>query len=171
MNPKENSHDSLVERALVGFDLAAEHHLANCSPCEEERERVQEVLRKFGKASRQLASRPETFWEMQAARIRAARGDAGQRPRLTMALVASVAVLVLLAFASLSKVPKDAPVASTAPMVQTDADHELLLAVERAVDCDTPVALAPVTLMVGEDGGGLPLNATSEKKETGNHEN
>ena len=53
MNPNENSHDPLVERALVGLDLAAEHHLANCAPCQTERERVQEALRR-------TAARPST---------------------------------------------------------------------------------------------------------------
>src|SRR5258708_6579118 len=58
MNPNENSHDPLVERALVGLDLAAEHHLANCAPCQTERERVQEALQLFGARPPGLARAP-----------------------------------------------------------------------------------------------------------------
>ncbi|MGC2193846.1 MAG: hypothetical protein WA628_04160, partial [Terriglobales bacterium] len=105
MNSNENMHDPLVERALVGLDLAAERHIAHCPPCQTEREKVEAALREFGAASRQAASRPEIFWEQQASRIRAAHRESGQRSRLTMALAPSVVVLLLLAFAMLGRAP------------------------------------------------------------------
>lgn len=172
MNSNENSHDPLVERALVGFDLAAEHHIANCEPCQQERERVEGALRQFGAANRECAQRPESFWEQQATRIRAARVESGPKSRLGMALVPSLAVLMLVAFAALHRAPHATPIVNTAPaVVQTDSDHDLLVAVERAVESDTPQALAPVTLMVEEDEGIAPLNKTSEGKETRSHAN
>jgi hypothetical protein len=171
MNSDENSHDSLVARALVGFDLAAEHHIAHCPPCQTERERVEDAVRQFSVANREYASRPEVFWEQQAARIRAARRESGQRSRLTMTLVPSMVVLLLLAIAVLGRAPGARPAAVTTPSVQTDSDHELLLEVERAVGTGTPHALEPATLMVEESNGSGPLNSTSENKETRSHEN
>jgi len=73
MNSNENAHDPLVEQALVGFDLAAEHHIAHCGPCQAERERVEAALRQFGAANREYANRPASFWEQQAESIRAAQ--------------------------------------------------------------------------------------------------
>jgi hypothetical protein len=173
MNSNENSHDPLVDQALVGFDLAAEHHIANCQPCQSERERVENALRQFATVNREYASRPQNFWEQQAARIRAARSEAGQRSGLAMRLVPSAVVLLVLAFAVLSPIPGSRPVAVTTPAaVQTDSDHELLMEVERAVQTDTPPALEPATLlMVEESDGNLPLNTTSENKEPRSHEN
>jgi hypothetical protein len=172
MNSNENSHDPLVDQALVGFDLAAEHHIANCPPCQSERERVEDALRQFATVNREYASRPENFWEQQAARIRAARSENGQRSGLAMRLVPSAVVLLLLALAVLSRIPGSRPVAVTTPAaVQTDSDHELLVEVERALQSDTPLALEPATLMVEESDGNLPLNTTSEDKEPRSHEN
>jgi hypothetical protein len=171
MNSNQNSHDPLVERALVGFDLTAEHHLANCPPCQSEREEVEDALRQFAALNREYANRPEIFWEQQAARIRAARSESGQRSGLNMKLVPSMVVLLLLAFAVLSRIPASHPTAVTTPPVRTDPDHELLMEVERAVQTDTPHALEPATLMVEESDGNLPLNATSQKKEPRSHEN
>ncbi len=171
MNANENTHDSLLERALVSFDLAAEHHIAHCQPCQTEREKVEAALRQFGAASRQSASRPEIFWEQQASRIRAAQRQYGQPSRLTMTLVPTVVVLLLVAFAMLGRGPGVRPVAVATPAVQSDSDHQLLLEIERAVRADTPLALEPATLMVEESDGNLPLHTSSEKKETRSHEN
>jgi hypothetical protein len=176
MNSNENAHDPLVERALVGFDLAAEHHIANCQPCQAERERMEAALRHFADAHREYANRPESFWEQQAARIWAARRESRRGSRLTMALVPSLAVLLLVAFAVLGRAPGVRPVVTATPMVQTpvvqkDSDHELLLEVERAIQTDTPLALEPATLMVDESDSNLPLNTTSQRKDTRSHEN
>jgi hypothetical protein len=171
MTSNHKSHDPLLERALTGFDLAAEHHMANCQPCQTEREHMEEVLRQFGAANREYASRPENFWEQQAARIRTARSECGQRSRLTMTLVPSVVVLLLLAFTILGRTPGIRPMVATTSAERIDPDHELLLEVERALQADTPLALQPATLMVEEDNGELPTNTGSERKEIRTHEN
>jgi hypothetical protein len=172
MNSNENAHDPLVEQALIGFDLAAEHHIAHCEPCQTERERVEEALRGFGAANREYANRPASFWEQQAASIRAAQQASVRRSRATLALIPSVVVLLLLGFAVLGRAPAVRPVAvAPATAVQTDADHELLLGVERAIGADTPMALQPATLMVEESSSNEPLNSTYESKERRSHEN
>jgi hypothetical protein len=172
MNSNENTHDPLVERALVSFDLAAEHHIANCQPCQTKRDRVEDALRQFAAANREYANRPETFWELQAARIRSVNKDSDARSRLTLSLVPSLVILLLAAFAILGRAPGLRPVVPPiAAAPQVDADHELLLEVERAIQTDTPLALEPVTLMVDESDGNLPLDTTSEEKEIRSHDN
>ena len=171
MNSNENAHDPLVERALVGFDLAAEHHIAHCDPCQTERERVEEALRQFGAANREYANRPNSFWEQQAESIRAAQQASVRRSHATVALVPSVVVLLLLGFAVLGRAPGVRPVAVAPRPAQTDSDHELLVGVERAMRTDTPRALQPATLMVEESIGNEPLNSTYESEERRSHEN
>lgn len=177
MNANENTHEPLVDRALVGFDLAAEHHLANCQPCQEERERVEEALRMFSAANRQYANRPESFWEQQALRIRAARNDRARTSRAALTLTPGLAVLLLIGAALLSRVPSSKPVtvAMTPPATQTTSvglsDHELLLEVERAMQSDTPLSLEPAMLMVEENDSGMPLNSSNARKEPRTHEN
>ena len=170
MNTGENSHELLVEKALVGFDLAAEHHLAHCAPCQEERERVGEALREFGNASRQHTGQPEIFWEQQAARIRAARGERAQRARLGLTLAPGLALLLLLAFALLSREPgaRPTPAAATA---QVDSDYELLVEVERVVETDTPLSLEPAMLTIEQDDSRASTSSTHSGKEPRSHEN
>lgn len=175
MNSNDNSHEPLVDQVLVGFDLAAEHHIANCQPCQAERERMEDVLRQFATANREYATRPESFWEQQAARIRAASIQSRQRSRMAMALAPSLVVLLLAAFAILGRAPGVRPLETTnhavhAPMIPMDSDHELLLGVERAMQADTPLALEPATLMV-EESDNLPVDTTLERKESRSHEN
>jgi len=171
MNSNDNTHGPLVERAVVSFDLAAEHHMAGCQPCQAERDHVENALREFAAANREYTTRPEEFWEMQAARIRAARTESDTRSRITMTLVPSVVVLLLAAFAILGRAPSVRPMRSAVPAAQIDADHELLLEVERAIQSDTPRALEPATLMVEEGDGTLPLDPALQNKETRSHEN
>jgi hypothetical protein len=168
MNANENSHDPLVERALVGLDLAAEHHLANCAPCQTERDRVQEALQLFGAANREYANRSETFWEKQAARIRAAQTERSHRSRLAMTLTPGLAVLMLLAFALLHRAPVSPPVQ---PVAQIDYDHELLVEVERAVQTATPLSLQAATLMVEESDSTRPMHSANSAKEIRSNEN
>jgi len=158
MNSNDNTHDPLVERALVSFDLAAEHHIAECQPCQAERDHVENVLREFAAANREYAKRPEDFWEVQAARISAARRESDAKSRRTMTLVPSVVVLLLAAFAILGRAPVVRSTGPAAPVAQVDSDHELLLEVERAIQTDTPRALEPATLMVEESGSTLTLD-------------
>jgi tRNA/tmRNA/rRNA uracil-C5-methylase (TrmA/RlmC/RlmD family) len=171
MNVNDNSHEQLVDQALSGFDLAAEHHIANCHPCQVQRERLEEAFRDFGAANREYAQRPENFWERQTAAIRASRIRAQQRSRMTMALVPSLAVLLLMAVAMLGRAPGVRPVTTPTRAQAIDPDHELLLRVERAIQADTPLALEPATLMVDEREAGLLVDANSDRKEIRSHEN
>jgi hypothetical protein len=170
MNPNDKSHDPLVERALVGFDLAAEHHLANCGPCQTERERVEDALRQFGAANREYANRSESFWEQQAAKIRAARSERTGRSGLALTLTPGLAVLLLLAFALLGPGPVSRPAPAAAVRAQPDSDHALLVEVERAIQSETPLSLGPAALMIEADDSG-PMNSTNSSKEPGSHEN
>jgi len=176
MNPNGNTHDPLVERALMGFDLAAEHHLANCQPCQDERERVEEALRLFGAAKREYANRPESFWEQQAQRIRAAGNERARKSSVALMLTPGLAVLLLIGAALLSRVPNSLPssaIASSPTTAKLDrlSDHELLLEVERAVQSDTPLSLEPAMLMVEENDSGMPLSSSNARKEPHTHEN
>jgi hypothetical protein len=177
MNTNENTHEPLVDRALVGFDLAAEHHLANCQPCQQERERVEEALRLFRAANREYANRPESFWEQQALRIRAARSDRARKSRAALTLTPGLAVLLLVGAALVSRVPssRPQPIVVNPPVAQATpvglSDHELLLEVERAVQSDTPLSLEPAMLMVEENDSSMPLNSSNARKEPHTHEN
>ena len=89
-----------------------------------------------------------------------------------MALVPSIAVLLLAAGVILGRAPGVRPAAvPKAVSAQVDPDHELLLEVERAIQADTPRALEPAMLMVEESEGNMPLNTSSERKEIRSHEN
>jgi len=173
MNINENSHEPLVERALIGFDLAAEHHLANCEPCQQERESVREALSLFGAAQREYANRPEIFWEQQAARIRAARNEQVKKSRIALSLTPGLAVLLLLGFALVTRGTKvsPAPTSINSAAAPAISDQELLMEVERAVQSDTPLSLEPATLMVEEDAGSMPMNSQNSSKELRTHEN
>ena len=171
MKSNNNTHDPLVERALAGFDLAAEHHIAECQPCQAERDQVEDALRQFATANREYAQRPEDFWELQAARIRTARRDTESKSRLTTTLIPSLVILLLAAFAMLGRGPRVHQNQPAAPVAQVDSDHELLLEVERAIHSDTPRALEPATLMVDESDGNPPLDPALQNKETRSHEN
>lgn len=171
MNSNNNTHDPLVERALAGFDLAAEHHIAECQPCQAERDQVEDALRQFATANREYAQRPEDFWELQAARIRTARRETESKSRLTTTLIPSLVILLLAAFAMLGRGPRVHQNQPAAPVAQVDSDHELLLEVERAIHSDTPRALEPATLMVDESDGNPPLDPALQNKETRSHEN
>jgi predicted anti-sigma-YlaC factor YlaD len=172
MNTNENSHEPLVERALIGFDLASGHHLANCEPCQQERERVQEALNLFRAAQRESANRPEIFWEQQAARIRAARNEQMKRSRIAPSLTPGLAVLLLLGITLVARTPKvdPAPTSISAAAVQQVSDQELLMEVERAVQSGTPLSLGPATLMVEEDADSRPMNSQNAHKELRTHE-
>jgi hypothetical protein len=171
MKSNDNPHDPLVERAVVSFDLAAEHHLAECPPCQTERDRLQDVLRRFANANREHTARPETFWQQQALRIEAARQKSETRSRLTTTLVPAVIALLFAAFVLLGRIPVVPTAATVAAPAQADPDHELLLEIERTIQADTPRALEPATLIVDERENNLPLGSTSNRKEIHSHEN
>jgi hypothetical protein len=143
-----NSHEPLIDRALIGLDLAAEHHLAHCSCCQGEREKTEQALRRYAEKQREEASRPESFWDEQAARIRGARVSLRRQPPVVAVLASAATLLLVLGVALAPQRRIQTPQKSAA--LQNISDHDLLLAVERAVDNGTPYALEPVALMVDE---------------------
>lgn len=143
-----DSHAPLVDRALMGLDLAAEHHLANCPCCQGEREKTERALERYAAFEREQVERQETFWADQATRIRAACNSVRRRPAAAAALVPALGLLLVLGLGlMLRRQPVPAPPVAH---IRTVSDHELLLAVESAVDNGTPYALEPVALMVEE---------------------
>lgn len=171
MSSEQDAHEPLVEHALVGLDLAAEHHIANCDPCQAERERLEEALRQFGAANREYAARSKEFWDEQVAQIRQKRRASGNRGRMAAALAPALATLLFVGVFLVNHGPRVQPSAETAPAAQVDSDHELLVAVERAVESDTPQALAPLAWVEEENDASTPSVMRSNHKESRSHEN
>lgn len=168
MNENANSHEPLVDTALIGLDLTAEHHLANCPCCQVEREKTEQALRHFADLQWEAASRPESFWEQQLARIHAARRASERRSAVRAALVPAIAVIVLLAFAL---APQKRPAPKPAAQAQAVSDHDLLVEVQRAVDNGTPYALEPVALVDDDSNANSPIQANKNSKELRSHAN
>jgi hypothetical protein len=161
MNQNPNSHEPLIDSALIGLDLTAEHHLAHCPCCQGEREKTEQALRQFAELEREQASRSEAFWEEQTARIRAARAGMARRASPAAILVPALVLLLVL---GLALTPRRQP--PTRPtQTQEVSDHDLLVAVERAVDNGTPYALEPVALVAdeAESSPALPKANVSHK--------
>ena len=119
-NLDPNSHEPLIDSALIGLDLSAEHHLANCHCCQGEREKTEQALREFADLQREQANRPEPFWENQAASIREARAQISQRSPLRTALVPALALLLLLA---LQLTPQKESSPKPVQQTQSISDH------------------------------------------------
>ena len=149
-NPKSESqsHEPLVDRALMGIDLAAEHHLANCPCCQGEREKTEQALRHYSAFQREEAGREDNFWNEQAHRIQVACHALRPRSNAAARLVPALALVMVLGLGlALWRQPSTArPTAQ----LQTVSDQDLLIAVESAVDTGTPYALEPVAVMVEE---------------------
>jgi len=167
-NLDPNSHEPLIDSALIGLDLTAEHHLANCPCCQGEREKTEQALRGFAELQREHANRPEPFWEDQAARIREARAQISQRSPLRTALVPALALLLLLAL-QLTPQKKSSP--KPVQPAQTISDHDLLVEVERTMNTATPYALEPVALLSDESESTHPVNDQNPAKESRSHAN
>jgi hypothetical protein len=165
-NPNPNPHDPFVECALMGLDLAAEHHLANCPDCQSERNDLEGALRRFSAEVRGETSRPAAFWDMQAARIDEARRSR-VAPSLAARALSAGAMAAVLALAMLQGGSKGRPAASPS---ETVSDQELLVEVERAVGGGTPLALEPAALMM-EENSNRTLPNHSASKEQPIHEN
>jgi len=130
-------------------------------------QQLERTLYEFGEAARNAAERPDEFWQRQRAAIWA-RGPAEGRRAVnrTIAALAGVAALTLLGAALLAS---GSPPAATPTLVQTDADHELLLAVEHDVQSEVPDALQPAALLAQEMNDGMQshsVNSRSSKEKT-----
>jgi predicted anti-sigma-YlaC factor YlaD len=143
MSKHTDLHEPLIDRALMGLDLTAEHHLANCPCCRGERENTERALQLYAESQREEANRPQSFWEEQATRIRSARASLSSRPPVAAVLAPALALLLVLGLGLRSHDRAQTP--QTAVPSATISDHDLLVAVERAVDNGTPFALEAVT--------------------------
>jgi hypothetical protein len=161
MNHSPNSHEPLIDGALIGLDLTAEHHLAHCPCCQGEREKTEQALRQFAELEREQASRSDAFWEEQTARIRTARVSLARRTPPAAILVPALVLLLVLGLVLTSR--RQPPTKAT--QTQEVSDHDLLVAVERAVDNGTPYALEPVALVVdeAESGAAMPNKNVPQK--------
>jgi hypothetical protein len=169
MNTNSNSHEPLVDSALIGANLAAEYHLSNCPCCQGEREKTEHALQEFAAFQREEANRSESFWEEQAARIRSARSSMTLRPSLTAVLAPAAVLLVVVGLVlAPQRKPQTHPAAAQAPAI---SDHDLLVAVERAVDNGTPDALEPVAFVVDEPASSAALPVKKTTKELSSHAN
>jgi hypothetical protein len=127
-----------------------------------------EALPEWAKAS---TERPDEFWQEQRrivwSRIASSESLATTRlvRRSPLLVWSAVTALVLLAGFMLDR-------GSLAPphQAQLDPDHELLLAVERAVNNDGPAALDPAALLAEEMVQDMAARPTIRKKES-THEN
>ncbi len=132
---------------------------------ESEIQQLERTLYEFGEATRSTAERPDEFWRRQRAAIWSRVLAEGRRAvSRTIAAWAGVAALILLGATLLAS---GAPPAVTPTLVQTDADHELLLAVEHDVQSEVPDALQPAALLAQEMNDGMrsrSVNARSSKE-------
>jgi len=141
-----NSHDNRVLEALTSRSVPAEDHLLACASCRAERAELEASLSIFSAAAREATEQPGHFWTRQAAQIHSNIAAAPQR-RLSFGsrMASALALLGLFAFLLVRAAP--APKTSIS-QASPHSDHELLLAVEQALQRDTPAALEPVTLLV-----------------------
>jgi hypothetical protein len=128
-----------------------------------------EALPDWARAS---TERPEEFWQEQRSivwsRISSSESAAATRLVRRSPLLAwpAVTALVLLAGLMLDR-------GSLAPphKTQADPDHELLLAVERAVHNDGPAALEPAALLADEMVQDMAAARPPMRKKEPTHEN
>ena len=141
-----NSHDNRVLEALTSRSVPAEDHLLACASCRAERAQLETSLSIFSAAAREATEQPGHFWTRQAAQIHSNIAAAPKR-RLSFGsrMASALALLGLFAFLLVRAAP--APKTSVS-QASPNSDHELLLAVEQALQRDTPAALEPVTLLV-----------------------
>ena len=117
------------------------------------------------------AERPEQFWQEQRgavwSRIAPDRHPHDRMVRRPLVLAwSALAAMVLLAGLMLDRAPVAPP-----RKAQVDPDHELLMAVERAVHNDGPAALDPAALLAEEMVQDLPAAHSPIRKKEPTHEN
>jgi hypothetical protein len=138
---------------------------------ESDRRSLRSTLEALPDWARASTERPEEFWQEQRSvvwsRISSSESVSATRLARPSSLLAwsAVAALVLLAGLLLDR-------GSLAPphKTQVDPDHELLVAVERAVYNDGPAALEPAALLAEEMVQDITVRPPIRKKEPA-HEN
>lgn len=134
-------------------------HLADCPACRAERDRLQAALSDLAAQVRGQAMRPEASWERQRRQIaRQLRETSTLAPSWRWAWALTAVVLVVLIVVWFHGKPPQ-------PLPATAADHTLLLAVERSLQTECPVALRPAGLLAAEaeQGGAAGRGADTLK--------
>lgn len=121
--------------------------------------------------ARTSSERTEEFWQSQRGAVWSRISSLDRHPdrtvRRPLLLAWSVvAAMVLLAGLMLNRASYVPP-----PQAQVDPDHELLMAVERAVHNDGPAALDPAALLAEEMVQDLPAAHSPIRKKEPTHEN
>ena len=131
---------------LASGDTAAdaEAHLAQCPACASELATLRAAFDTLPAHAQQGAQQTDAFWRAQRLAISARRITApGPHARTTWSL--ALAAMVLAAVLLNRPVENSLHVA-----LQTESDHDLLVAVEQSVRRRVPEALAPAELLVAE---------------------
>jgi hypothetical protein len=127
-----------------------------------------EMLSRLPGLARQASDRPDEYWQKQHRTIwnqisTAQLAANNASPRLLWAGIAAVIALAIsLLFAG------SRPEPSQQVDSRNNSDHELLLAVERAVQLDGPEALEPAALLAREIGRNQQNHSTDKGNQ--NHE-
>ena len=140
-------------------------HLATCSSCRTERERVRRVLRELPALTQNSAQNTEAFWEQQRMAIWA-KIDLVEPRKFPVLAWASAATVLVAATLLISIVP------TVPPRVTADSDHELMVQLERRLQSEVPLALEPAALLAREITQNSQLNSSSpDRKKESSHEN
>ena len=132
---------------------------------------LRRLLDALPELARTSAEQPEQFWREQRgavwSRIARDRNLHDRKVRRPLVLAWSA----LAAMAVLAGLMLDRASFAPPPRAQVDPDHELLLAVERAVHNDGPAALDPAALLAEEMVQDLPTAHPPVHKKEPTHEN
>ena len=138
---------------------------------ESDQQALRPTLEALPDRARTSTEQPEEFWQEQRALIWSRISSLERHPqnravRRSLLLAGSaVAAMVLLALML------DRPSSIPPPQAQVDPDHELLMAVERAVQNNGPAALDPAALLAEEMVQELPAAHSPIRKKEPIHEN
>lgn len=139
---------------------------------ESDQQALRQTLEALPEWVRTSAERPEDFWQQQRSavwsRISSPEVSKANLParRSPVPAWSVLAAMVLLAALMLDRASSVRP-----HPAQVDPDHELLMAVERAVYNDGPAALAPAALLAEEMVQDLPAAPSPNLKKESTHEN
>jgi len=157
--------DEELSELLLDRSPGFNPHLATCSSCRAEQERMRRVLGELPALTHIVAKNTDAFWELQRASIWANIDSVGPRkfPALAWASVAAVLVAATLLISIAPTVP---------PRAQADSDHELMIQLERTLQSEVPAALEPAALLAREITQNSQLNSPSpDQKKESSHEN
>ncbi len=127
-----------------------------------------EALPEWARAS---SERPEEFWQEQRGAIWSRISSCDRHPNRTVRRPMMLAWPVVAAMVLLAGLMLDRATYAPPPKARVDPDHELLLAVERAVHNDGPAALDPAALLAEEMVQDLPAAHSPIRKKEPTHEN